>query len=83
MVDFQTWVGVVNEAYVDMGGTYGTGPSGDTNIAAAILRAASDWWQENKETIIELAVDGARRLAEELINEWLASHSGSFPEDYR
>jgi len=73
MVNYTQWTGVVHDVYKSMGGDYGA-----QGVVQAITRAAAEWWNENKETIIELAVDGARRLARELIREYIQER-GQFP----
>lgn len=73
MVEYTEWTAIVHGRYKALGGDY-TG----SGIVEAVTRAAARWWQDNKAEIIRLAVDAARKLAEELIREY-ASSNGQFP----
>jgi len=82
MVSYPQWTKAVHNAYDGLGGDYrretGRHDTGDVDVVQAITRAASRWWQENKREIKRLAYDGAVKLAEELIREYI-DRNGQFP----
>lgn len=57
MVEYSEWVEAVHKAYQKQGGTY----DGDT--AARLVELAAEFWEENKEEVLELAFEAAVRLA--------------------
>jgi len=73
MVEYTQWTKIVHDVYKDRGGTYE-----ESGVVEAVTRAAARFWRENKDQIISLALDGARMLAEELIDEVIQTR-GQFP----
>lgn len=76
MVSYTQWTEAVHEAYKAAGGTY---PSGNS-VVQALTRAAADFWNRNKDQLLDLAVDGVQTVARELVNELLA---GSLSTQYQ
>lgn len=73
MVQYATWTKLVHDEYKSRGGNYGT-----QDAVQAITRAAAQWWQQHKDEILSLAVDAARHLVSELMDEYVHDH-GAFP----
>lgn len=83
MVEYTQWNAVVHEVYKRMAGDRAYDASASTlsssrDIVTAITRAAARWWQDNQAEIVRLTIDGARKLAEELIRGY-ANSQGGFP----
>jgi len=57
MVDYSQWTEAVHTAYKQMGGSY------DEGTATELTSLAAEFWNENKEQILELAFEAAVRLA--------------------
>jgi len=62
MVEYSEWIKAVHTAYKRQGGTY------DEDTAADLVEVAAQFWQENKEQLIELAFDAAVRVAIEALD---------------
>lgn len=62
MVEYSEWIQAVHTAYQRQGGTYQEG------TAAQLVEIAAEFWQENKEELIELALDAAIRVAMRQLN---------------
>lgn len=62
MVEYDTWVSVVHEAYQNQGGTY------DEATAAEIVQLAAEFWQRNKDELKQIARREALRIAEDAIS---------------
>lgn len=73
MVQYTTWTKLVHDEYKNRGGEYGS-----QGVVQAVTRAAASWWTDNKQQIVELAVDAAKHLVRELMNEYV-KHQGHFP----
>lgn len=57
MVTYNEWTTAVHTAYKERGGTY----TGDT--AAELTTVAAQFWQENKEQLLDLAFAAAVEVA--------------------
>lgn len=75
MVSYTEWTEAVHEAYKAAGGTY---PSGNS-VVQALTRAAADFWNRNKDELLDLALDAVTTVARELVNELLG---GSLSSQY-
>lgn len=62
MVEYTEWIEAVHEAFQRQGGTY------NEDTAAELVEIAGEFWQENKEELIELAFDAAIRVAMRQLN---------------
>lgn len=62
MVTYTEWVEAVNEAFVDLGGSYAE------DTAAELIEEAAKFWKRNKEELKTIAYREAVRIAERNLN---------------
>lgn len=63
MVTYTEWTKAVHTAYQQMGGTYE-----DETIVQRLTELAAEFWNENKEELIEIAFDAAVKLARRVLD---------------
>lgn len=63
MVDYTEWTEAVHTAYQDLGGTYD-----DQSVVQRLTELAAQFWNENKQELLELAFDAAVKLAKRVLD---------------